>query len=63
MLNNVRENVRLLINQEIEKWAIEIYTFMHKVGQLSNNLAALVNNCNHLCGLRNVDNIFSWFSW
>jgi hypothetical protein len=26
MLNNVREIVRLLINQEIEKWDIEIYT-------------------------------------
>jgi hypothetical protein len=34
MLNNIRENVRLLINQEIEKWDIEIYTFMCKEGQL-----------------------------
>ncbi len=41
MLNNVRENVRLLINQEIEKWDIKIYTFMRKVGQLTNDLAAL----------------------
>ncbi len=50
MLNNVRENVRLLINQEIEKWDIEIYTFMCKVGQLTDDLTALVKNCNHLCG-------------
>jgi hypothetical protein len=32
MLNNVRKNVRLIIDQEIEKWDIEIYTFMRKVG-------------------------------
>jgi hypothetical protein len=55
MLNNVRENVRLLINQEIEKWGIEICTFMHKVGQLTNNLAALAKKCNHLPGLQNLD--------
>jgi hypothetical protein len=41
MLNNVRENVRLLIDQEIEKWGIEIYTFMCKVAQLTTDLAAL----------------------
>ncbi len=55
MLNNVRENVRLLIDQEIEKWDIEIYTFVHKVGQLTNDLAALAKNHNHLCGLLNVE--------
>jgi hypothetical protein len=43
MLNNVIENVRLLIDQAIEKWDIEIYIFMHKVGQLTNYLAALAN--------------------
>jgi hypothetical protein len=32
MLNNARENVRLIIDQEIEKWDIEIYTFIRKVG-------------------------------
>ncbi len=48
MLNNVRENVRLLINQEIEKWDIEIYTFMCKVGHLTNDLASLAKKCNHL---------------
>jgi hypothetical protein len=48
MLNNIRDNVRLLIDQEIEKWDIEIYTFMRKVGQLTNDLATLMKNCNHL---------------
>jgi hypothetical protein len=42
MLNNVRENARLLINQEIEKWDIEIYTFTCKAGQLTNDLAVSV---------------------
>jgi hypothetical protein len=28
---------------------------MRKVGQLTNDLAALAKNCNHLCGLHNVD--------
>ncbi len=37
MLNNVRENIRLLINHKIEKWDIEIYTFMQKVAQLTND--------------------------
>jgi hypothetical protein len=60
MMNNVRENVRLLIDQEIEKWDIEIYSFMHKVGQLTNNLAALVKKCNHLHGIRNVDDKIAW---
>jgi hypothetical protein len=63
MLNNVQENVRLLIDHKIEKWDIEIYTFMCKVAQLTNDLAALVKNPNHLCGLRNVDNKIAWFSW
>ncbi len=63
MLNNVRENVRLLIDQEIEKWDIEVYTFMHKVGQLTNDLAALAKNCNHLRRLRNVDDKIVRFSW
>ncbi len=64
MLNNVRENVRLLINQEIKKRDIEIYTFMCKVGQLTNDLAALVKNRNHLCGLPNMDdNIVQFSCW
>jgi hypothetical protein len=63
MLNNIRENVRLLIDQEIEKWDIEIYTFMCKVGQLTNDLAALVKNRNHLRGQCNVDNKIAEFSW
>jgi hypothetical protein len=63
MLNNVRENVRLLIDKEIEKWDIETYTFMRKVGQLTNDLAALATNHNLLCGLRNVDDKIAWFSW
>ncbi len=56
VLNNVRENVLFLINQEIEKWDIEMYTLIHMLGQLSNNLPALAKNHNYLCGLRNVDN-------
>ncbi len=56
MLNNVRENVLFLINQEIEKWDIEMYTLICKVGQLSNDLPALAKNRNCLRGLRNVDN-------
>ncbi len=36
---------------------------MCKVGQLTNDLAALAKNCNHLGGLRNVDNIIAQFSW
>ncbi len=56
VLNNVRENVLFLINQEIEKWDIEMYTLIRKLGQLSNNLPALAKNQNYLCGLRNVDN-------
>jgi hypothetical protein len=63
MLNYVRENVGLLVNQEIEKWDIEIYTFMRKVGQLTNDLTALAKNCNHLCGVRNVDNKIARFFW
>jgi hypothetical protein len=63
MLNNVRENVRLLINHKIEKWNIEIYIFMHKVVQLTNDLVASAKNRNHLCGLRNVDNRIAQFSW
>jgi hypothetical protein len=63
MLNNVRENVKFLIDPKIEKWNIEIYTFMHKVAQLTNDLAALVTTCNHLRGLRNVDDKIAWFSW
>ncbi len=62
MLNNVRENVRLLINHKIEKWDIEIYTFMRKVAQLTNHLVALAKNCNHLCGLCNVDDEIARFS-
>ncbi len=62
MLNNVRENV-LLINQEIEKWDVEIFTFMHKVGQLTNNFAGLAKKCNHLCGLSNVDSKIARYSW
>ncbi len=42
MLNNIRENIRLLIQHKIEKWDIEIYTFMRKVAQLNNHLATLV---------------------
>jgi hypothetical protein len=56
VLNNVRENVQFLINEEIEKWEIEMYTLICKLGQLSNNLSALVKKCNYLCGLRSVDN-------
>ena len=56
VLNNVRENVLFLINQEIEKWDIEMYTLICKLGQLSNNLPALAKNHNYLCGIRNVDN-------
>jgi hypothetical protein len=41
VLNNVRYNVLLLINQEIEKWDIEMYTFICKLGRLSSNLPAL----------------------
>ncbi len=63
MLNNVRENVRLLIDQKIEKWDIEIYTFMHKEEQLTTDLGALAKKCNHLCGLRNVDNKIALLSW
>ncbi len=37
MLNNIRENIRLSINHKIEKWDIEIYTFMQKVAQLTND--------------------------
>jgi hypothetical protein len=48
VLNNVRENVLFLINQEIEKWDIEMYTLIRKLGQLSNNLPALAKNCNYL---------------
>ena len=56
MLNNVRENVLFLIDPEIEKWDIEMYTLICKLGQLSNNLPALAKNHNYLCGIRNVDN-------
>ncbi len=56
MLNNVRENVLFSINQEIEKWDIEMYTLIHKLGQLSNNLPALAKNRNYIRGLHNVDN-------
>jgi hypothetical protein len=59
VLNNVRVNVLLLINQEIEKWDIEMYTLTCKLGQLSNDLSALAKNCNYLRGLRNVDNKIS----
>ncbi len=61
MLNNVRENVGSLINQEIEKWDIEIYTFMLMVGQLTNDLAALAKIFNRLCGLCNVDDKIEGF--
>jgi hypothetical protein len=44
VLNNVRENVQFLINEEIEKWDIETYTLICKLGQFSNNLPALVKN-------------------
>jgi hypothetical protein len=63
MLNNVRENVKLLINHKIEKWDIEIYTFMRKVTQLTNDLAAMAKKCNHLCGLRNLEDKILRFSW
>jgi hypothetical protein len=33
-----------------------MYTLIHKLGQLSNNLPASTKNCNYPCGLRNVDN-------
>ncbi len=56
MLNNVRENVLFLINQEVEKWDIEMYTLICKLGQLSNDLPALAKNCNYLRGLHNGDN-------
>jgi hypothetical protein len=56
VLNNVRENVLFLIDQEIENWDIEMYTLICKLGQLSNNLPALAKNCNFLLGLRYVDN-------
>jgi hypothetical protein len=59
VLNNVRENVLFLINQEIEKWDNEMYTLIPKLGQLSNNLTALAKNRNYLRGLRNVDNEIS----
>ncbi len=36
---------------------------MHKVAQLTNDLAALAKNWNHLCGLRNVDDKIAQFSW
>jgi hypothetical protein len=36
---------------------------MCKVGQLSNDLAALAKTYNHLCGLRNVDYKSMRFSW
>jgi hypothetical protein len=62
ILNNVRENIRLFINHKIEKWDIEIYTFMRKVAQLTNDLAALAKNCNHLHRLRNVDEEIARFS-
>ncbi len=38
-------------------------TFMRKVAQLTNDLAALAKKHNHLCGLRNVDNEIERFSW
>jgi hypothetical protein len=41
VLNNVRENVLFLINQEIEKWGIEMYTLICTLGQLSKKLPAL----------------------
>jgi hypothetical protein len=56
VLNNVRENVLFLINKEIEKWDIEMYTLICKLGQLSNNLPVLAKNRSYLRGLRNVDN-------
>jgi hypothetical protein len=59
VLNNVRENILFLINQEIEKRDIEMYTLICKLGQLSKNLPALAKNCNYHCGLRNVDNEIS----
>ncbi len=49
MLNNARENVRLLINR--------------KVAQLTNDLVALAKNCSHLCGLPNMDDKIVRFSW
>ena len=39
VLNNFRDSVLFLINQEIEKWDIEIHTLICKLGQLSNDLA------------------------
>ncbi len=59
MLNNDRENVLFLINQEMEKWDIEMYTLICKLGQLSKDFYALAKNHNYLCGLRNVDNEIS----
>jgi hypothetical protein len=56
VLNNVRENVLFLINEEIEKWDIEMYTLICKLGQLSNDLPALAKKCNYLRGIRNVGN-------
>ncbi len=35
VLDNVRDNVLFLINQEIEKWDIEMYTLICKLGQLT----------------------------
>jgi hypothetical protein len=56
VLNNARENVLFLINREIEKWDIEMYTLIRNLGQLSNYLTALAKGCNYHRGLRNVDN-------
>jgi hypothetical protein len=59
VLHNVRGEVLFLINQEIERWDIEMYTLIHKLGQLSNNLPALAKKCNYLQRLHNVDNEIS----
>jgi hypothetical protein len=56
VLNSVRDNVLFLINQEIEKWDIEMYTLICKLGQLNNSFHALAKNRNYLRGLCNVDN-------
>ncbi len=53
---NISSNVGDGIRQEIEKWDIEMYTLICKLGQLSNDLPASAKKCNYLCGLRNVDN-------
>ncbi len=59
MLNNVRENVLFLTDQEIEKWDIEMYTLFCKLGQLSNDLPALAKSVIIFVENRNVDNEIS----